>query len=180
MTLSNTTAQLETVRLYDPVPGLPKWTGDSDRQIQYRGQTLMIPARTFVLPSLMAVHCHPRYWGNDSLSWRPHRWIISNHQTEGCDADRESFHTPERGTFIPWSDGQRNCPGKKFAQVEFVAVIARLLSSHKLVPEKHLGESDEQAQQRVLQTVNDSSVKMLLQMKNPAAIGVRWMKREEW
>ncbi|MCJ1334603.1 hypothetical protein MMC10_011315 [Thelotrema lepadinum] len=169
---------LETIRLYDPIQGLPKWTGDSDRQIQYKGQSLIIPSRTFVLPSLMAVHAHPNYWGTDALSWRPARWIVSDPSSQRIGLETESVFTPARGTYFPWSDGQRNCPGKKFAQVEFVAVIARLLRRHRVLPERFVGESEAQAHQRVLEVVNDGSVKMLLQMRDPSRVSVRWVKRE--
>lgn len=138
----------------------------------------MIPARTFVLPSLMAVHAHPRYWGADSLSWRPARWIVLDPLGGKAGLDAESLVIPVQGTYFPWSDGQRNCPGKKFAQVEFVAVIANLFHGHRVLPERMVGESEEGARRRVLETVDDSAVKMLLQMKDPARVSVRWMRRE--
>ena len=92
--------------------------------------------------------------------------------------DSESLFTPARGTFFPWSDGQRNCPGKKFAQVEFVAVIANLFRKHRVQPERMVGETEEQARRRVLEIVDDGAVKMLLQMKDPARVSVRWTRRE--
>ena len=170
--------QLETLRLYDPIPGLPKWTGESDRQIQYNGETLIIPARTFVLPSLMAVHTHPRYWGADSLEFRPERWIVPGSTETGASKfDSETIFTPAKGTYFPWSDGQRNCPGKKFAQVEFVAVVANLFKDHRVYPERQAGEGPQQARQRVLATVKDSQVGLLLQMRDPTRVAVRWEKK---
>ena len=126
----------------------------------------------------MAVHTYPRYWGADSLSWRPGRWIISDTLGDKADLDAESLFSPVKGTYFPWSDGQRNCPGKKFAQVEFVAVIANLFRGHRVLPEQTAGKSEKQARQSVLETVADSAVKMLLQMKDPARVGVRWISRE--
>lgn len=126
----------------------------------------------------MAVHTHPRYWGADSLSWRPARWMVLNPLGGKAGLDAESLFTPVQGTYFPWSDGQRNCPGKKFAQVEFVAVIANLFRGHRVLPERLAGESEEQARRRVLEIVDDSAVKMLLQMKDPARVGVRWTRRE--
>lgn len=138
----------------------------------------MIPAQTFVLPSLMAVHAHTRYWGADSLLWRPARWIVSDPLGSKAGLDAESLFMPVQGTYFPWSDGQRNYPGKKFAQVEFVAVIANLFREHKVLPKRMVGESEKRARRRVLETVDDSAVKMLLQMKDPARVAVRWMRRE--
>ena len=126
----------------------------------------------------MAVHVHPRYWGADALSWRPTRWIKTGSLPAEAGVNGECLFTPAQGTYFPWSDGQRNCPGKKFAQVEFVAVIATLFRRHRVLPERMLGESEEGAQRRVLETVDDGAVKMLLQMKDPSRVGVRWMRRE--
>ena len=126
----------------------------------------------------MAVHAHPRYWGEDALSWRPARWMTSDTSGEKTGLDAETLFTPVQGSYFPWSDGQRNCPGKKFAQVEFVAVIAHLFYGHKVLPERMVGESEEQARRRLLDVVNDGAVKMLLQMKDPARVSMRWMSRE--
>lgn len=82
--------------------------------------------------------------------------------------DTESLFMPVKGTYFPWSDGQRNCPGKKFVQVEFVAVIAKLFHGHRVLPERRKGESEELARRRVLETVKD-----------PARVGVRWTRREQ-
>jgi cytochrome P450 len=37
-----------------------------------------------------------------------------------------------RGSYIPWSDGARVCPGEKFAQVEFVALMAAIFKEHRI------------------------------------------------
>lgn len=39
---------------------------------------------------------------------------------------------PLKGTFLPFSEGSRACSGKKFATVEFVAVLFTLLREHRL------------------------------------------------
>jgi cytochrome P450 len=39
---------------------------------------------------------------------------------------------PAKGTFLPFSDGSRACSGKKFATVEFVAVLFTLLREHRV------------------------------------------------
>ncbi|KAJ7160377.1 cytochrome P450 [Mycena filopes] len=39
---------------------------------------------------------------------------------------------PAPGTFLPFSEGSRACSGKKFASVEFVAVLFTLLRSHRV------------------------------------------------
>ncbi|KAI1485519.1 hypothetical protein F5X96DRAFT_659588 [Biscogniauxia mediterranea] len=37
-------------------------------------------------------------------------------------------------TFIVWSEGARDCPGRKFSQVEFVATIASLFRDWRVNP----------------------------------------------
>lgn len=177
--------QLETIRLYDPIPGLPKWTGESERQLQVGDQSLIIPPRTMVLPSLMALHTLPRYWGDDSIVWRPSRWIISPSSVEcegpidlGAQLEKESLLVPLKGTYFPWSEGQRNCPGKKFAQVEFVAVMANLFRDHCAQPVPLPRETQDRARQRLFDVVNDSELRLLLQVPDPSRVSICWDRRE--
>jgi len=41
-------------------------------------------------------------------------------------------YKPPKGTFLPFSDGARACSGKKFATVEFIAVMFTLLREHRV------------------------------------------------
>ena len=127
---------------------------------------------------LQALHTHPRYWGQDSLVWRPSRWIVSS--SDHMDTDlgarllRERLFIPQRGTFIAWSEGARNCPGKKFAQVEHVAIMAALFRDYQATPATKRGETQEGARKRVLDIVKDSNVELLLQMRNPGSVSIKW------
>ena len=76
-----------------------------------------------------------------------------------------------------WGEGPRVCPGKKFAQVEFVAVMAALFRDWKVSPKLQRGESSEEGKQRVMQVVNDSRVFITLQMIHPTRVGLVWTKR---
>ena len=134
--------------------------------------TYNVPADTLIVPNLQASHTHPRTWGADSLVWRPQRWI-----KEAGDLDSESIIQPPKGTYFPWAEGARNCPGKKFAQVEFVAVVAALFRDHRAEPVRRSGENAEAANTRVLDVVKDSNVELLLQMRNPQNVQVVWNKR---
>ena len=71
----------------------------------------------------------------------------------------------------------RNCPGKKFAQVEFVAVMARLFRDHKVEPVRKGRESEGEALNRVKDVVGDSWVGLLLEMPRIKEVAVRWQKR---
>ncbi|KAF7886850.1 uncharacterized protein EAF02_003497 [Botrytis sinoallii] len=163
---------LETLRLYNPLPGIPKYTGSKSTDLVVNDQTYHIPANYLVVPHLQALHTHPHHWGGDSLTWRPERWIENSGNLE-----KESLFNPPKGTYFPWSEGIRNCPGKRFAQVEFVATLTALFRSHTAEPVPNKGESLDAARKRTLDTVKDSNVELLLQMANPRSVSIRWRQR---
>ena len=165
------------MRLYNPLPGIPKYTGQQPTHLDVNGNSYRIPEDTLVIPSLQALHTDPRNWGQDSLEWRPQRWIANPNVNDQSSPEAEELVEPVRGTYFPWAEGARNCPGKKFAQVEFVAVLVALLGNHVAEPIPWSGESMEQARQRTLAVVKDSSVELLLQMRNPRSVSVRWKER---
>lgn len=80
---------------------------------------------------------------------------------------------PDKGTFIAWSEGARNCPGKKFAQVEFVANKTALFRNYRTEPIAPDGETPDAAGQRMLAVIKDSDVELLLQMQNPDSVSVK-------
>lgn len=164
----------ETIRLYSPVP-IAKSTGESDRALTIKGKTFVIPAKTLIIPNHIAVHTHPKFWGDNSLDFYPQRWIES---PSGA-IDDESLMTPPKGSFIPWSDGARNCPGKKFSQVEFVASLATLLKDHRVEPKALSNETMHQARTRVRKLVEeDTGQVLLLQMLHPERASLVWRRRD--
>lgn len=150
----------ETLRLYTIVPGI-KWTGDNPTTLDVGKQTLSLPPKTIILPSYCSMHTDPKYWGPNSLEWRPSRWIRPS-KTAAMPGDEE-IDMNRRGVFLGWSDGIRDCPGKKFSQVEFVALMVGLFWQCRVDPaKKHPGESDEAARQRVLNLIDKDSGWVLL------------------
>jgi len=140
-----------------------------------------IPENTLVVPNLMALHNHPRYWGQDSLDWRPNRWTQNYSRSLpanlGDRLSQEQLMVPEKGTSFAWSDGARNCPGKKFAQVKFVATMAALFRDHRVQPVTRIGETLDEARNRVLNVFKDGSVELLLQMRDQNSVAVTWSRR---
>lgn len=165
------------LRLYNPLPGIIKSTGKTPQDITIAGRTVTIPAGARVNLHTDAIHTHPKYWGPDSLEWRPQRWITRS-ANETSSIESETLITPPKGTYAPWSGGPRVCPGKKFGQVEFVAVMITLFREHRVevVPYEH--ESAESARARALAAVKDSGMILLLQMLKPEQIGVRWVRKD--
>lgn len=89
--------------------------------------------------------------------------------------DNESLVTPRKGSFIAWSEGNRNCPGKKFSQVEFVASMAGLFRDWRVDPVPEGLESLTEARERVLDAAqNDTGQVLLLQLLQPEKIALAW------
>jgi cytochrome P450 len=164
---------LETIRLYTVVP-VSKWVGDQTVSVQVGERNVVLPPKTMFIPSYAAVHTDPKYWGPDALTWRPSRWI-----KEGGKPGDEELVVIEKGTFLGWSEGARDCPGKKFSQVEFVATIAALFRDWRVDPVQiYDGESLKEAQKRVLDLIeHDSAPVLLLQMLHPEKAPLVWKER---
>lgn len=144
---------------------LPKWTNDQPQPLQVGDRQIVIPPQTGVQPNIIATQTHPQYWP-DPRAWKPSRWIKRSD-------DQDELFVPLRDTFLPWSDGPQNCLGMKLSQVEFVAVLARLLFHHRLqVIKEQPTESDSEATARVWRVVNECDAQMLLRMLNPDRIRV--------
>ncbi len=79
---------------------------------------------------------------------------------------QETLVAHKQSTYFPWSDGPQNCPGAKFAQVEFVAVLACLLHDHRIEIVQKPGESAEMAAKRALTTTEDCDMELLLRMRD--------------
>jgi cytochrome P450 len=139
---------------------LPKWTNDQPQSLQVADRRIVIPPHTGVQPNIMATHTLPKYW-HEPRTWKPSRWIKRS-------GDQDELLVPPRDTFLPWSDGPQNCLGMKFSQVEFVAVLARLLFHHRLqVVKERQTESDAEATDRVWKAANQCDAQMLLRLVNP-------------
>ncbi|QSZ36703.1 hypothetical protein DSL72_006586 [Monilinia vaccinii-corymbosi] len=168
---------LETVRLWNPLIGICKTTFESPQPLTIDDRTIIIPPDTRIIPNTNALHSHPRYWGQNSLEWHPQRWILSRAEsTNVTPLEREYIRTPPKGSYQPWSDGIRPCPGKKFSQVEFVAAMVALFKRHRVEIVLEDGETQEQAKQRVMGVVKDNIVVLLLQMRSPEKVGLRWVE----
>ncbi|KAL4893485.1 cytochrome P450 [Aspergillus ambiguus] len=153
---------LETLRLYPPILSLPKWTNDEPQSLKVGNRTIMVPSRVGVHPSLLNMHIHPQYW-DDPMTWKPSRWIT---KSAASGKTLEQIINPPRCTYFPWSDGPQNCPGNKFSQVEFVAVIATLLRGHRVDAIPNPGETPKETRARVLATTRDVDMQLLLRMKD--------------
>ncbi|KAI1270251.1 putative cytochrome P450 [Xylariaceae sp. FL1019] len=175
----------ETIRLYTPVP-VTKWTKDKTQTLIVGDETLVLPPNTMMCLAYSSLQSDPRWWGEDSLTWRPSRFIRSttkhnleiHNQSPNTSSSEEEFIEPRRGTFVGWSECTRDCPGRKFSQVEFVATVASLFRDYTVAPVPLNGETDEMSRERVLDLIkNDSGMVLLQQMLHPERAPLVWSKR---
>lgn len=148
----------ETLRVLQPVVNIPKSTPPGrPQQINLAGKQCTIPGGAKVFLSA-AVHRNPKFWPappnaklsyatEDTDTFRPERWIIDSKPAEkfedinyddeelrgpsGEDTSSQLFK-PIKGSYIPFSDGFRSCIGRRFAQVEIIAVLAVVFSQYSV------------------------------------------------
>ncbi|KAM0221007.1 hypothetical protein ACHAPA_003360 [Fusarium lateritium] len=148
----------ETLRMTPAVVEIPKKVpADQDQIIAIDGKSHLIPRNTIVSLVAVSVHRNPRYWpgrpsllhdGQDDVNdWVPERWYRkTTRSTEsestspenedlggyrGPDTSAQLFR-PERGSYIPFSDGPRSCLGRRIAQVEIIAALAVIFRDYSL------------------------------------------------
>ena len=134
-----------------------------------------------IISTFPSIHSHPRYWGDDADSWRPARWIETTPEGHGASDsvfDREHLTTTPRGSFMPWSDGDRVCPGRKFSHVELVGALTALFADGwRVEPVRQVRESMEAAQERTKDVIRDSGLVLLVEMLHPERVGLRWVRK---
>ncbi|KAK8066135.1 cytochrome P450 [Apiospora hydei] len=175
---------LETLRLYPPITGVPKVvTSRGTQALRVGDQVLAIPPGVEIFPLLLGVQTDPQYW-SDPYAWKPSRWIVQQQQQPqkiggGEERQVETLLSPRKGTFFPWSEGPQYCVGRKFSQVETVAVLAYLFRSHRVRVTARPGDSAERARERAQACVNDVNFEFLLKMNQPNEVGIEFVRRED-
>ncbi|KAF5558266.1 cytochrome p450 3a7 [Fusarium napiforme] len=148
----------ETLRLFGAARAVPKTTLE-DQTLKVNGTSYTIPKNTFIGVNLAGLHTSSASWGDNALQWLPSRWITAD----------EKLAPMPTGAFLPWAAGPRVCPGKKFSQVEFVAVMACLLKDYTVEP----AEGDQAAARALMEEAKQSSFNFLLKVKHPEKIKLR-------
>ncbi|KAL9066892.1 MAG: hypothetical protein Q9157_006984 [Trypethelium eluteriae] len=165
--------QLETLRIHGSTVFLPKATGSLAQVVSINETEYLIPPNTFVIANSQALHCDPQIWGADALQWRPDRWIVKS----GVPGEEELVDPPP-GAFIAWAGGPRVCPGKKFSQVEFTAVMAAIFRDYTVTPKAKDNETAQRTRERLERMIEDSAITAItLQMKNPRDVRLSWSRR---
>lgn len=157
-----------------------KSTNDQPQVVHLKGSPYTIPPNTVIFVNIHAIHLDLGIWANDADQWRPERWITrpnGQNLDPACPFDSEAIYRPPSGAFAPWSEGPRICPGKKFSQVEFVAILAQLLLKHEVAPILQGGRDETNTM--LDEMLSDSAtLPITLQMKQPEKVKFVWKSLE--
>jgi len=84
---------------------------------------------------------------------------------------------PYNGSFLPFSIGTRGCVGKKFAQVEFAAIMVGLFREMSVEFDSCGGtKTFEEARQECLAAMEKFEAKTTLAPSGPMP-GIKWVRR---
>ncbi|RMC34231.1 cytochrome P450 [Paracoccus alkanivorans] len=106
----------EALRLYPPVPMMVR---EATRPEVFRERP--VPRGAQLVLSPWHLHRHERLWQRPD-DFDPGRWETPEGKASARDA------------FIPFSAGQRVCPGAGFAMLEGVIMLARIVAAFRLSP----------------------------------------------
>lgn len=104
----------ETMRLYPPVPVLPRKAEEDDTLGDY-----FIEAGSRILFSPYLLHRHPDFWENPEV-FDPHRF------------DKEAEIKQHSFAYLPFGGGSRICIGNNFAMMEAIFITAMATQRFKI------------------------------------------------
>lgn len=166
----------EVLRILNPIINIPKSVAPGRPQhITMGGQQYTLQGGSHIFLSA-AIHRNPKYWPappgasssdakKDVDQFRPERWLTANKsadQFEDINYDDEDLRGPSgedtssqlfkpvKGSYIPFSDGFRSCIGRRFAQVEIMAVLAAIFSQYSVELAVDQWASDEEVEKMPL------------------------------
>ena len=129
----------ETLRLWTVVPIIPKKV-QRDTVLKINQQPVAIPRDTFIYINSAASHRNPTYWPHELSAippagskermpypvsaFNPSQWLEGK---PGAGSQEVKLFEPTSHSFLPFSEGPRKCMGWRFAEVEMVTILTRLL-----------------------------------------------------
>ena len=164
----------EVLRLACPVPQLIRYAKEPQLLAVGLDQTFEVPPETYVSGHFFHVHLNHKAWGPDASSFNPKRFISSDFTT----GEEILAGPPKDAGYLPWLTGPRRCPGKKFSQVEFVAVIGSLLSRYEIEPLARAGQSPALAREKLVDVTNEFYFNISAHLRRPREARVRFVQRE--
>ncbi|KAH0537110.1 hypothetical protein FGG08_006071 [Glutinoglossum americanum] len=194
----------ETLRCFPPVISIPKRTPKGHPQtLIFQNRKVTIPGGCKVSLVVVGTHQNPKYWpGDDLRKFRPERWLVdptsvnTANDSAGGEGAATSLFRPPRGAYIPFSEGYRACLGRRFAQVEILAVLAVLFREYSVelavdewatdeeVDKMPVGGDErravwEKAAERARWLVSGGSSSVITLGVRAGKVPVRWTRRGE-
>jgi len=208
----------EQLRLLPAIPNIPK-SANGDQLLRLDRREFIIPDKTFIHLNVIGTNRNPKNWpkvpsqitgkDNDMEDFVPERWLPTNHavesdkETENAHMDgleTASFETPSstslvkppKGAFIPFSEGARACPGRRFAQVEITAVLSTIFQKYsveldvgKWATDEEVAQMNVEEKRRLYQKAVDSSEKTIrrcmqritIQLRSGDRVPLRFVER---
>ncbi|XP_052738532.1 cytochrome P450 4C1-like [Bicyclus anynana] len=112
----------ESLRLFPPAPFILRKV-ETDFTCP---SGLIIPSGSGIMVSIFGVHRDPKYWGPDVEHFDPDRFLP------------ERFNLQHACSYMPFSNGPRNCIGYRYGFVSVMTALTFILRDFKVVgePEK--------------------------------------------
>ena len=126
------------------------------------GRKIYLPEQSLISITTPALHRNPAYWPkldendpNDLCKFKPRRWLNANQPATASNGKTTDEHdeyddgqtapsaaaaptsgpslfNPPKGAYVPFSEGARSCLGRRFAQVEALAVLAMIFKHYSV------------------------------------------------
>ncbi|CAB3243897.1 unnamed protein product [Arctia plantaginis] len=113
----------ESLRLFPPVPLIIRKVLEDTKLPSGR----VLPAGSGVVCSIWGVHRDPKYWGPNAEEFDPDRFLP------------ERLNLKHTCSFMPFSNGPRNCVGYQYALISIKTVLSTILREYKIVEDKENG-----------------------------------------
>ncbi|CAK4090967.1 unnamed protein product [Aphanomyces euteiches] len=121
----------ETMRINAIAPGTIDRVAEADDHVPMSdGSTVFIPKGTMISTNIAAMHRNPKYW-QDPESFIPNRFIEDSSEWNADLALRGG--KPHAFHYMPFSFGNKNCIGQRFAMVEMQIIVATLVSKYDFI-----------------------------------------------
>jgi cytochrome P450 len=105
----------ETLRLFSPASWVTREAAEDCVITTDSGETVAVPKGTVLVPMIDAMHHNPKYWP-DPYEFRPSRFL-------------EDYN---KDAFMPFSAGARVCIGRRFSEIEQIAVLSVIALNYKI------------------------------------------------
>jgi cytochrome P450 len=164
----------EVLRIIPPVIQFSKINREGPQQLAVDGKTITVLKNTYISLEVITTNRNPQHFPHtpSKVTSKPHdlddfvpeHWFlpktsndaaaiqqpIKTELVDGLDtgsssAGNSSLFCPVKGAFIPFSEGARFCPGKRFAQVELTVILAVIFRQYSVELDVSAWASDEKA-----------------------------------